>query len=66
MAIAGIILAAIGLWLFLEGAAYAVAPDFMRRMAAFLAQQPSRDIAFAGLGSAVLGAILIIIAVQLL
>ncbi len=57
------ILAGIGIWLFVEGAIYAVAPDFMRRMAAFLARMPAREIALAGIGSAAVGAILMIIAV---
>ena len=59
-----IILAALGLWLFLEGAIYAVAPDFMRRMAARLAEIPSREVAFAGLVSAVIGAVILVFAVR--
>ncbi|KJS36538.1 MAG: hypothetical protein VR74_11845 [Hyphomonas sp. BRH_c22] len=59
-----LILAAAGIWFFLEGAIYAIAPDFMRRMAARLAEMPSRDIAFAGLASAVIGAALLVFAVR--
>jgi uncharacterized protein YjeT (DUF2065 family) len=59
-----LILAAAGIWFFLEGAIYAIAPDFMRRMAERLAEMPSRDIAFAGLASAVIGAALLVFAVR--
>ena len=59
-----LILAAVGLWFFLEGAIYAIAPDFMRRMAVRLAEMSSRDVAFAGLASAVLGALLVVFAVR--
>jgi len=59
-----LMLAAAGLWFFLEGAIYAIAPDFMRRMAARLAEMPSRDVAFAGLASAVFGALLVVFAVR--
>jgi len=59
-----LILAAAGIWFFLEGAIYAIAPDFMRRMAAHLAEMSSREIAFAGLCSAVIGAALLVFAVR--
>lgn len=59
-----LLLAAIGLWLFFEGVVYAAAPDFMRRMAEFLSRMSSRDVALAGVGSAAIGAILIVIAVR--
>lgn len=59
-----LILAAAGIWFFVEGAIYAVAPDFMRRMAARIAEIPSRDVAFAGLASAVIGAALLVFAVR--
>lgn len=59
-----LILAAAGIWFFLEGAVYAIAPDFMRRMAARIAEMPSRDVAFAGLASAVIGAALLVFAVR--
>ncbi len=61
-----LLLAGLGLWLLIEGAIYAVAPDFMRRMAALLAAMSSKDIAVAGLGSAGLGAICMVIAVRYL
>ena len=61
-----LVLAGIGIWMFLEGAAYAVAPDFMRRLAAFLAGMSPREIALSGLSSAIFGAILFIIAVRLI
>ncbi|KCZ56362.1 hypothetical protein HY29_08710 [Hyphomonas beringensis] len=59
-----LILIGIGMWFFIEGAIYAVAPEFMRRMAAFLTRMPGREIALAGIGSAAIGAILIVIAVR--
>jgi uncharacterized protein YjeT (DUF2065 family) len=59
-----LILAAAGIWFFVEGAIYAVAPDFMRRMAARLSEMSSRDVAFAGLASAVVGAALLVFAVR--
>jgi uncharacterized protein len=59
-----LILIGIGMWLFIEGAIYAVAPEFMRRVAEFLARMPGREIALAGIGSAAIGAIFIVIAVR--
>ncbi|KCZ92809.1 DUF2065 domain-containing protein [Hyphomonas johnsonii] len=59
-----LMLAGAGLWLFIEGAIYAVAPDFMRRMALRLAAMSSREVAFAGLASAVIGAVLVVFAVR--
>lgn len=59
-----LILVGIGLWLFFEGVIYAVAPEFMRRMAALLTRMPGREIALAGVGSAAIGAILLVVAVQ--
>ena len=58
------ILAGIGLWFFIEGAIYAIAPDFMRRMAAMLANMSSREVAVAGAMSAAIGVIILVIAVQ--
>ena len=48
------------------GVAYAAAPDFMRRLAEYLSRMPPREIALAGIGSAAVGAILIVIAVRVL
>lgn len=59
-----LILIGIGMWLFIEGAVYAIAPEFMRRMAEFLSRMPEREIALAGIGSAAIGAIFIVIAVR--
>ncbi|KCZ52983.1 DUF2065 domain-containing protein [Hyphomonas pacifica] len=59
-----LILIGIGFWFFFEGAIYAVAPEFMRRMADYLSRMPGREIALAGIGSAAIGAILIVIAVR--
>ena len=61
-----LILLGIGMGLFLEGVAYAAAPDFMRRLAEYLSRMPPREIALAGIGSAAVGAILIVIAVRVL
>ncbi len=46
---------AIGLLLALEGAAYALFPDFMRRMAASVVQAPVDTLRVAGLISAASG-----------
>jgi len=46
---------AIGLVLALEGALYALFPDFMRRMAAQVLQAPGDTLRIAGVISAVLG-----------
>lgn len=59
-----LILCGIGVWLFLEGAAYAVAPDFMKRMAAMMADVSPRDLALTGLVSAAIGAAIVIFAVR--
>ena len=44
-----LLLAGFGMWLFLEGAVYAIAPDAMRRMAVMLAQLSTRELTMAGL-----------------
>ncbi len=59
-----LILAAFGLWLFFEGAIYAIAPDSMRKMAALMAKMPRNQIVMSGLGSAVFGAGLVIIVLK--
>ena len=43
-----ILLAGVGMWFLLEGAAYAVAPDFMRRLAAMVTQLSTRELTLAG------------------
>lgn len=60
-----ILLAGLGMWLFLEGAVYAIAPDAMRRLAVLLARLSTRELAMAGLVSAAIGACLIWLAVRL-
>ncbi len=59
-----LILAAFGLWLFFEGAIYAVAPDSMRKMAAMMSKMPRNQIVMSGLFAAVFGAGLFIIALK--
>lgn len=61
-----IILAAIGLWFALEGILYAAAPDTMRRMAEWIARMPVESIRSGGVWSAVLGIVLLYIAVRFL
>ncbi len=61
-----LILIGIGMWLLIEGAVYAAAPDFMQRLAEYLSRMPPREIALAGIGSAAIGAIFIVIAVRFL
>ena len=60
-----LLLAGVGMWFLLEGAAYAVAPDFMRRMAVLLSQMGTRELTMAGLGGAAVGALLLWLAVHL-
>ncbi|MEQ9504912.1 MAG: DUF2065 family protein [Hyphomonas sp.] len=59
-----VLLAGIGVWLLAEGALCALAPDFMRQLAARLSALAPRDIALAGLGVAAIGALLVTIAVR--
>lgn len=59
-----ILLAGAGLWLLVEGAIVALAPDAVRRIARLLTDIPPRQLALAGLGSAALGALLLSIAVR--
>jgi uncharacterized protein len=47
--------AAIGLILVLEGALYALFPDFMKRMAVRVTETPGDTLRFAGVTSAALG-----------
>lgn len=49
------LLAAVGLILALEGALYALVPDFMRRMAAHVVQTPGDTLRIAGVVSAAAG-----------
>jgi len=60
-----ILLAGVGMWFLLEGAAYAVAPDFMRRLAVLVSQMGTRELTMAGLIGTALGVILIWLAVHL-
>lgn len=56
-----ILLAGLGLWLLIEGALYAFAPDAMKRFMAMLAELPIGDIRQSGLLSMALGGILFVI-----
>lgn len=60
-----ILLAGIGMWFLLEGAAYAVAPDFMRRLAVLVTQMSTRELTMAGLAGGAVGIVLIWLAVHL-
>lgn len=60
-----ILLAGVGMWFLLEGAAYAVAPDFMRRLAAMVTQLSTRELTMAGLAGGAVGIALIWLAVHL-
>jgi len=60
-----ILLTGIGMWFLLEGVAYAVAPDFMRRMAVMVSQMGTRDLTIAGLAAAAIGAAILWLAVHL-
>lgn len=60
-----ILLAGIGMWFLLEGAIYAVAPDFMRRLAVLVSQMSTRELTMAGLAAGAIGAALLWLAVHL-
>lgn len=60
-----ILLAGVGMWFLLEGAAYAVAPDFMRRLAVLVTQLSTRELTMAGLAGGAVGIGLIWLAVHL-
>lgn len=64
MSLLTVLLAGIGVWLLAEGAMCALAPDFMRRLAARLAAIPARDLARAGLVAVAVGVLLVTIAVR--
>jgi len=58
-----ILLAGAGLWFLVEGALVALAPDTVRRITRLISDTPPRELIFAGLGAAALGALLLTIAV---
>ena len=60
-----LLLAAFGLWLMLEGLAYAIAPNLMKRFGAWLSQLPPADIRQSGLISVMIGLALLYVAVRL-
>lgn len=59
-----VLLAAIGLWLALEGIMYAAAPDMMRRMGDWLSRLPLESVRSGGIWSAILGLVLFYAAVR--
>lgn len=59
-------LAAFGLWFLLEGLAYALAPDAMKRFLEWASRLPVPDIRSAGLWTAALGAVLFYVAIRLI
>lgn len=59
-----LLLAAFGLMLFFEGAIYAIAPDFMRKMSAMMSKLPRHDITITGLITAAAGAVLVMLALK--
>ncbi|MEZ5953276.1 MAG: DUF2065 domain-containing protein [Hyphomonas sp.] len=65
MSLGLILLAGLGMWLLIEGAVYAIAPDAMRRMAALLTQMSTRELTMAGLIGAAVGLGILWLAVQL-
>lgn len=58
-----ILLAGAGLWLLVEGALVALAPDTVRRLTRLVSETPPRELILAGLGAAAIGAVLLTIAV---
>lgn len=61
-----LLLAAVGLWLLIEGLAYALAPDAMRRLLEWSARLPAGDLRQGGFWAAILGAICLYGAVRLI
>lgn len=59
-----VLLAGFGVWLLVEGALCALAPDYMRRIGQLLSSIPPRDLALGGLVVAAVGAALLIVAVR--
>lgn len=59
-----VLLAGFGVWLLIEGALCALAPDYMRRLGQLLSNIPLRDLALGGLVVAAVGASLLILAVR--
>ncbi len=58
-------LAAFGLWFLIEGLAYALAPDAMKRFLEWAARLTPDNIRSSGLWTAILGAILLYAALRL-
>lgn len=59
-----VILLAIGLWLALEGILYAAAPETMRRLGEWLSRLPLDAIRSGGIWSAILGIVIVYVAVR--
>ncbi|MCI4646155.1 MAG: DUF2065 domain-containing protein [Hyphomonadaceae bacterium] len=59
-------LAALGLWFLMEGLAYAVAPDAMKRFLDWAARLGVPEIRSAGLWTAAMGAIFLYVALRLI
>ena len=59
-----ILLAALGLWFLIEGAAYAVFPDEMKRFLEWAAGLAPSDIRTSGIWTAALGALFLYIALR--
>lgn len=64
MSLLTVLLAGFGVWLLVEGAIVALAPDAVRRIGRALSEIPPRQLALAGLGAAALGALLLSVAVR--
>jgi uncharacterized protein YjeT (DUF2065 family) len=59
-----IALAGFGVWLLVEGALCAIAPEYMRRIGQLLSNASARDLAIGGLVVAALGVGLLMLAVR--
>ena len=57
-------LAGYGVWLLVEGALCAIAPEYMRRIGQLLSNMPARDLAIGGLVVAALGVGRVMLAVR--
>lgn len=59
-----LILSGVGVWLLVEGALCALAPDFVKRITEQVSRLPVRELALAGFLAAALGACLVLLAAR--
>lgn len=64
MSVGALLLAALGLMLVIEGLAYALAPDMMKRMAAMISSLSPEELRQSGLMAAIIGALIAYVVVR--